>query len=132
MVPPKNAQVIDFPTSTIWFDESGIMYSVAKPNAPQAQTLEEMKKLLDDFKKVLGGKKVCMLVESVNSTPPSKAIRDYLAEEFPKFTKAIAMLSYSPLSRMVANLFFTVKKQPYPTKFFENEKAAKECLKQYL
>src|SRR5687768_10330704 len=120
MEPPKDAKVIELPTSTIWFDENGILYSVAKPEE-RPSTLEEMKVLLDDFKKIIGNRKVCMLVQSASSTPPTKEMRDYLADEFPKFTKAIGIISDSPLSRMVANLFFTIKKQPYPTRFFENE-----------
>jgi len=38
LTPPKDAELIEFPTSTIWFDKSGIMYSVSK-KVP-AQSLE--------------------------------------------------------------------------------------------
>jgi len=50
----------------------------------------------------------------------------------PRYIKAIAMVSDSALGKMLANLFFTLKKQPYPTKMFTNEQDAKEWLMQYL
>lgn len=127
---PENVEIFELPTSTMWFDENGICCSISKKHPPQ--TLEESKKAVEDFKKHTKGKKVCMLLEITNSTPSSKEIRDYAAEEFPKLVIAIAMISKSPLGRMVANLFFGLKPPSYPTKMFSNEQDAKEWLKQYL
>jgi hypothetical protein len=42
------------------------------------------------------------------------------------------MISNSQLGKMLANMFFNMKKQPYPTKMFTDETEAKEWLKQYL
>jgi hypothetical protein len=130
MIPPENAKIMEFPTSIAWFDEDGILCSVSKDVPPL--DLEGTKKIIEDFKKMIGNRKICMLIQSTNRTPPDKEMRDYLADEFPKFAKSIALLSPSPLTKMVANLFFSIKKQPYPTKFFNDEKEAKEWLKQYL
>ena len=127
---PKNVKLIETPTSTIWFDETGICCSISKKHPPQS--LEESKKSVEEFKKLTNGKKVCMLLDITNSSPSSKEIRDYAAEEMPKLVIAIAMISRSPLGRMVANLFFGLKPPSYPTKMFSNEKEAKEWLKQYL
>ena len=44
MEPPKNVKIIEWPTSTMWFDEDGILYSVPKPGAQQPQTREESQK----------------------------------------------------------------------------------------
>lgn len=130
MEPPKNAKVYDWPTSTFWFDEDGILCAVSKKIPPQS--LEEAKKTIDDFRKLVGDKKICLLSESTNSSESTKEVRDYAAVEFPKFIKAIAVISKSALGRMLANLFFSIKEQPYPTKMFNDEKEAKEWLKQYL
>jgi hypothetical protein len=73
-----------------------------------------------------------MLVDVTYTAESSKEIRDYAAHEFPNFVKAIAMVSGSVFGKMLANLFFTLKAQPYPTKMFTNEQDAKEWLKQYL
>ena len=130
MEPPKNAKVIDLPTSVMWFDEDGILYSVSKKVPPQ--TMEETKKGVEDFKKLTGGKKVCMLLDITNGQPSNKEVRDYAAAEMVNLTKAIAMISKSAMGKMIANLFFGLKPPPYPTKMFNDEKEAKEWLKQYL
>ncbi len=130
MLPPDNAKLFEFPTTILWFDESGILCSIAK-KVPQ-QTVEETKKMLDEFKKITGGKKVCMLSDSTDSAPINKELRDYLAEVIPEIVIAIAIISRSAVGKMVANLFFSIKKQPYPVKMFVDEEEAKTWLKQYL
>jgi hypothetical protein len=128
MQAPANTKIYDFPGSVFWF-EDGILCSISK-NMP-AQNLEEVKKTIEEFKKIIDGKKVCMLLDVTYSPESTKEIRDYAALEFPKFTKAIAMISKSALGKMLANLFFTLKTQPYPTKMFTDENEAKAWLKQY-
>ena len=128
--PPKNAQLMDTKTGTSWFDENGILYSISKKSGPLS--MEETMKITEDFKKMLNGKKVCMLVDVTNSNETDRETREYAAQEFPKITKAIAMVSKSALGKMLANLFFTIKEQPFPTKMFNTEAEAKERLKQYL
>ncbi|MGQ0829315.1 MAG: DUF7793 family protein [Bacteroidota bacterium] len=46
--------------------------------------------------------------------------------------KALALLTRSPLSRMIANIYLTLKKPAYPTKVFSDETEARKWLKQYL
>jgi hypothetical protein len=127
---PENAEVTETPTSTFWFDESGILCSVSK-KAP-AQTLEEAKTALFNLKKMIGDRKICLLIDITNSGESNREVRDFAAVEFPKFVKAIGMVSDSELGKMIANLFFNLKHQPYPTKMFTNETEAKNWLKQYL
>ncbi|MDP1800512.1 MAG: STAS/SEC14 domain-containing protein [Bacteroidota bacterium] len=128
---PGNVQVQEWPTSTSWIDEDGILYSISKKGV-EPPSLEETKKLLEQFKEMIGGKKICMLIDVTHTTESTRETRDYVAEEFPKYVKAIAMVSDSALGKMLANLFFTLKTQPYPTKMFSNEIDAKAWLKQYL
>jgi hypothetical protein len=130
MEPPKNTEIIEWETSTIWFDENGILCSISKK--ARAQSLEEIKENLETFKKLIGEKKICMLLDVTHSAESTKEARDYAAIEFPKFVKAIAMVSSSVLGKMLANLFFSIKAQPYPAKMFNDEKEAKEWLKHYL
>lgn len=129
MVPPKDAKVYDLPNSTIWFDD-GILCSVAKKVAPQS--IEDAKKTMAEFNRITGGKKICLLSDSTDSPPVNKEMRDYAAEVIPTVAKAIAIMSRSALGKMSANLFFALKKQPYPVRFFNDEKEAKEWLRQYL
>jgi len=130
MSPPNDVKVYDTVSSTYWFDPNGIVCSISQKVA--LSTLEESKKLIADFVKIIGDKKVCILIDVTNSSESTKEVRDYVAIEFPKFVKAIAMISKSALGRMLANLFFTIKEQPYPTKMFNDEVEAKEWLKNYL
>lgn len=130
MVPPENAKIIEFPTSTMWFDESGILCSIAK-KVP-AQTVEQAKETMVEFRKLTGGKKICLLSDSTDSPPANKELRDYAAEVIPEIAKAVAIISRSAVGKMAANLFFSIKKQPYPVKMFNDEAEAKEWLKQYL
>jgi hypothetical protein len=127
---PTNTTIMEWPTSTLWFDEDGILCSISKKTAQP--TLEEARQTLEEFKALIGDRKICMLIDVTQTSESSRELRDYAAEEFPKFVKAIAMVSDSPLGKMLANLFFTLKTQPYPTKMFSNEVEAKAWLKQYL
>ena len=130
MEPPKNIKIFEWETSRFWFDEKGILCSVSKKVNPQS--LEETKLIVSNFKKIIGNRKVCILLDVTNSSEASKEVRDYAAIEFPKFVKAMAMISKSSLGKMLANLFFSIKTQPYPSKMFNNEEDAKEWLQQYL
>lgn len=131
---PKNVKLIDWPTSILWFDEDGVLYSKPKEGVPEpVLSREESQKQMEEFKKIIGHKKVCMVLETnKNSKPPKKEDRDFIAEQLASITMAMAIISSSPLSRMIANLFFGLKPPPYPVKFFSDEKEAKEWIKQYL
>jgi len=130
MVPPKDAKVTETNTSIYWFDENGILCSISKKAAPQS--LQDTMRIMDELKVQLAGRKVCILIDVTNSGESTKELRDYAAVEFPKIVKAMALVSSSELGKMLANLFFNLKQQPYPTKMFTDEEAAREWLKQYL
>ncbi len=130
MVPSQNTEVFEFPTSTMWFDENGILCSIAK-KVP-SRTIEEAKKTMEELRKITNGKKVCLLSDSTDSPPANKEFRDYAAEVLPEIAKAVAIISRSAVGKMAANLFFSIKIQPYPVKMFTDEIEAKEWLKQYL
>jgi hypothetical protein len=127
---PNNLDVFELQSSTIWFDENGILCSIAK-KVP-SHTVEEAKKSLVELVKITNGQKVCMLSDSTNAASANKDVRDYVATVLPDVVKAVAIISQSALGKMAANLFFSIKKQPYPVKIFNEETEAKEWLKQYL
>ena len=128
--PPPGAEVHELYNSTIWFDKDGILWSVSKKMPPQ--TLEEAKKSLDEFIQVTGGKKVCLLADVTHSAETNREMREWAAEELPKLVKAVAMVSDSALGKMLANLFFALKTQPYPVKMFNDVQSAHAWLKQYI
>src|SRR5688572_588336 len=120
MEPPKNAKLVEWPASIMWFDEDHILYSIPKPGMrPPQPSREESQKQMDAFRELVGGKKTCMILETdPKAAPPKKEDRDWVAKELDSVTKAMAIISTSPLSRMVANLFFGLKPPAYPVKFF--------------
>lgn len=87
---------------------------------------------MEEFRIITGGTKICMLSDSTDSPPPNREMRDYAAEVIPEIAKAVAIISRSAVGKMAANLFFSIKRQPYPVKMFTEETEAKEWLKQYL
>lgn len=130
---PNDRKLIEWPTSTMWFDDDGVLYSVPKPGADPEYSREELASTMDKFRKITGGKKVCMILETNSSSPPpDRENREWIANELNSVTKAMAIIATSPLSRMIANIFFALKPPGYPAKFFANEKDAKEWIRQYL
>lgn len=127
---PAYANVIDLPTSQVWREESGIVCAISKKVKPQS--VEETRASVESFHKFLGPEKVCMLIDVTHSSESSRDVRAYAAEELPKMVKAPAMVSNSALGKMIANLFFNLKSQPYPIKMFNNENAARVWLNRYL
>lgn len=130
MKPPAGVQLTENKTSVYWFDEDGILCSVYKKAPPIS--LEESRQILEEFKRITQGRKFCMLLDITFSTPGDKESREFAAVEFPKIVTAMAMISASPMGRMLANLFFALKPTPYPAKIFTTEQEAKAWLKQYL
>lgn len=130
MKPPKDVKIIDTETSIYWMENDGLVCSISKKTP--VQTLMDTKKMMEILKEMIGEKKICILADATYSSEISKEVRDYVAVEFPKFIKAIAILSCSPLGRMIANLYFKLKAQPYPIKIFKEETEAREWIKQYI
>ena len=134
MIPiPRDRELIDWPTSTMWFDEDGVLYSVPKPGIHPPLRKEELAATMDKFREITGGKKVCMILETNSSSPPPKREeRERIAKELDSVTKAMAIIATSPLSRMIANIFFALKPPGYPARFFSNVEDAKAWIRQYL
>ena len=130
---PKHLKTYDLTSSTVWFNEEGILFSKPKPDAPVSPSNEEIKVDMDRLRGIIGNRKVCLVGESnPNSKPPKKEQRDYIADEISSITKAMALVASSPVSRMLANLFFSFKPPNYPIKMFSTEAEAVSWIRQYL
>lgn len=130
MEQPQNNKVYDSAGSTFWFNEMGIVCFVTK-NTP-SQTLEDIIKSFNDFKEIIGRRKVCVLLDITSSAEITREIRNYMAGELPEFVTAIALISKSAFGKMLASVFLSISSQPYPTKMFSNEKEALKWLQQYV
>jgi hypothetical protein len=129
MIPPLNAELLETEDSIIWIDDDGIVNSISK-KAP-VQTIEKAKENLEKLKEITKGKKRCFLVDISEAQPSNREVQEFAAQELPKITKAMAIISRSALGVWVSNVFFVLKKQPYPMKMFTNEDEAKKWLKKY-
>lgn len=130
---PAGVKTYELTSSIMWFDENGILFSCPKPEVPPVLTMEEIKKEMDKFRKITGGKKVCLVSESNPKSPaPAKEQRDFIASEINSVVKAMAIITTSPVSRMIVNLFFGLKPPPYPAKLFTDQKEAVQWIKQYV
>jgi len=113
----------------MWFDKDGIFNSITRKNS-----VLDKKSLVETFdyiKKNAGNKKVCWISNVTDVLPPEKEVRDFAATETPKIVKALALITNSSLSKMIAEIFMLVKRPPYPTKLFTNEAEAREWLRKY-
>lgn len=131
---PENTNVHELTNSFVWIDEEGILYSIPKDNPVTTFTNEEIADEMARFREIIGNKKVCMIGEThpTNSQQPNREQRDLFAKEISSVTKAMAIITSSSLSKMVANLFFAFVPPDYPVKMFRTEKEAKEWIRQYL
>jgi hypothetical protein len=130
---PKNVKTHELTSSIMWFDDKGILYSVPKPGIPPDLSNEEIHKEMEKFREITNHQKVCIVSEAnPNSKPPTKEQRDFIAEQINSVVKAMAIVSTSPVARMIANLFFGLKPPPYPTKMFTDEKEAVKWIEQYV
>jgi hypothetical protein len=129
---PPDAKRLELSNSIIWFEDD-ILYSRPKPGPFVHQSREVMLEDVQKFKAFTGGKKVCMIVEGhPNSESPAKEDRDFIAEQLTDITKAMAVMTPSAVSRMVANLFFLFKPPAYPMKLFLDVSDAKAWLQTCL
>lgn len=126
MQPPADAQVLQHPLVTLWFDRDGILHKVSK-NTPR--TLEKVEDLYSFIKQHTKGKKVCAMVEDSNETASDKTVLEYLKREIPHVFTDVAFLSKTSTGDMVAILTSVLVPAHIPTGVFKNETDAKNGLK---
>jgi hypothetical protein len=129
---PKNVKTYELSSSTLWKDEDGIWISIPKPGVPPKLTREQLLEETEKLKDIFGRQQVCLIGFGNPEAPaPNREERELMAEIFPKIVKAMAIVTTSPVSRMIANLFFGLKPPTYPTKMFSTFEEAKEWIMQY-
>ena len=77
---------------------------------------------------MVGNRKICIIADITNISLTTPDVRNLIAAELPKATRAVAILSGSAIGKMMANLFFSLKPQPFPVKIFDDETAARKWL----
>ena len=129
MEPPKNIKLFKGELATFWFDDTGMLYANAN-GIPR--TMENQKKNYDFIREISNNKKVYILTDTTTSSPLDKKIRIYVEKEVTTVFKAMAIISHSPLGKMIANSFLMIHSPFIPVKLFSGEKEAKEWLEKYI
>lgn len=123
---PNDAEIFETPLAFYWLDKDGICNIETKP-APR--TLENSKASMESFKKTFGGKKVYCIADLTYIKEVPEESRVYYQKETPTIFNAIAYVTQSELSRMVATVFSLIFNPLIPTKIFSNEADARAWLK---
>lgn len=118
---PDNIEIFEHPLATYWLDENGIMHIVTNP---VVRTLEKSQSLIQDLKKVIGDKKVYCITDLTTINEIPKESRDFYKKEVPEMFLAVAYITQSEFSRMVAAVFSLIFNPIIPTKIFNNQSEA--------
>lgn len=133
---PAGSVRIQWMTSILWLERDGVLYSKPIPGNEHAvftreEAIREMKRLRSTLS-MAEGDKICMVaLTGANIKTSTKEDREFIVGQLNDFLKALALISPSPLSRMVAKVFFTLKKPVYPVRVFSNEAEARKWIKKY-
>jgi hypothetical protein len=93
---------------------------------------DEARDILRLHSKQIGGKKLRIVVDPGGVAFPTHEVRQTFSQpETVKLIKAVALLTTSGWTRMMANLSFAFKKPEIPVKFFTNEEDAVKWLQTF-
>src|ERR1700756_1622539 len=123
MIAPANANIYEGYLAAFWMDETGILCANGKN---VLRTLQNQKENYELIKQITGSKKVCLLSNTTNSSPPDKETRDYIEKQLPAFFKAMAIISQSAVGQIIPKIFTTVNINPIPIQYFTNEHEARQ------
>jgi hypothetical protein len=110
--------------------EGGIVFFVYKPNT--SIDLDAAKKIVNDrivFQKQMDYPIYCD-IRSMKSA--DKAARDFLAKEGSSYTKGVAVIVDSPMTKIIGNFYLGLNKPVAPTKMFTAKEEALAFLKQFV
>jgi hypothetical protein len=130
MKPPPGTSYLETPLTTMWFEKKDLFCSVTKKGS--LLNMEGLQQTFEYIRAHAGEKKVCWLGDVTDAPPANKAVREYAAKETPHVVKALALITNSTFSRLLAELFMLVQKPPYPVKLFSNEESGRQWLEDYL
>jgi hypothetical protein len=111
---PKNKKVHETEIGHFWLSE-GILYGVAKEHQ---RSLKNISKALDTVKDLINGSKVYFLVDLTIGRPYSLNEKKLIKERLFSDLKAIAILSASPLGKMLGQIVYAKESAEIPVREF--------------
>lgn len=120
--------IIEMRVAKIWFEDDGVIRVIFLPGAEV--TLEDMKEINVISTKLSENKKVPVFTDIREIKSMTREARLFASSEIAvKVTSAVAALTGTPVSRVLANFFMGINKPPFPTRLFTSEAKALEWLK---
>lgn len=110
--------------------ETGIVFFVYKENS--SIDLNAAQKILEDrikFQKYVDYPIYCDIRGMKRA---DKLARDFLAKEGSSYTKGVAIVVDSPMTKIIGNFYLGLNKPTSPTKMFTNRQEALEYLTQFI
>jgi len=126
MIPPADALMA--PSGPVWLNEDGIVITIGKLESQDTETAREN---MVYTKKVTGGKPRPLLVDMTKVRSMSKGAREEYVQQGGATITAVALLTRSGVSNMIANIFISLNKPQVPVKLFTDPDKAKEWLMEY-
>lgn len=130
-MPEEGIEMEERENDFMWFDKNGIICSVPKEKQV-SMTIEDANKNTAEFDKKYGRKLRCMITVVNPHSKSTREQREWAAEVFPLYVKALGIVNDSALGRMAINLFVGLRPPSYPLKVFKDSESAKQWLQQYL
>jgi hypothetical protein len=110
--------------------EAGILYFVYKRDA--AIDLNAAKQIVNDRVKFQQQKDYPILCDIRGIKGIDKAARDFLAKEGSSYTKGVAVVVDTPMTKIISNFYLGLNKPIAPTKMFTEKQEALNYLQQFI
>ena len=116
--------MIETRTAKLWMDEDGILRVEVLPNITTTRADAE-ECIAEGIK--LAGSSLLVLIDIRKALGIERDARETYAQQ--PYSKAMALLVTSPLSKMLANFFIRLSRSTSPIKIFTSENEASEWLR---
>ena len=128
-IPASKQTSFESPHVTMWFEGGVLCCSYA---VDLHLTLEVAKSVVEARIFLSKGKPYPLLIDMTGLNGTTGAARKYMATMGSTLVTAGALITSSPVSKAIGNLFLRIDLPPVPTRLFTNEQKARVWLKQYL
>jgi hypothetical protein len=111
-----------------WIEED-VLFFIYKPGV--VINLDGAKQIVTDRLNVQKGVSYPVFCDMRGIKDSDKPARDYLAKEGSSLVNAVAVLTDSPVTKIMANFYLTISRPIVPTKMFTDKSQALEFLKAF-
>ena len=115
------------PLCTCWFNSNGVLMCVSQRAERTVENYSMLTNLLSRLTNN-GTNKARMLLDFTRTELPSREVRDYLAQELPKYLHSLAIFAASPVGHEVAKATDLMLEAPYPIRVFKDIHEAERWL----